>query len=155
MTPTSSHQLLGWTARWTAGAHARESRREERLFNDRWADLLAGREGEEWVEHRSADHGLSTIVRTCFFDDFLQRVTGQHAIRQVVLLAAGLDTRAFRLTWPEHTRLFELDQPQVLKDKEQVLTAAGAQPTCKRKTIEVDLTGPWREKLLKAGFNSH
>ncbi len=151
----SPDHALGSTARWTAGARARESRREDRLFNDRWAATLAGREGEEWVEHRSGDNGISIIVRTRFFDDFLQRVTGQHAIRQIVLMAAGLDTRAFRLTWPEQTRLFELDQSQVLQSKEQVLTAAGAQPTCERKTMEVDLIGPWRETLLQTGFHSH
>ncbi len=151
---TSSHQLLGLTARWTAGARARESRREDRLFNDRWADLLASKEGQEWVEHQSADHGTSIIVRTRFFDDFLGRVTGKPPIRQVVLLAAGLDTRAFRLTWPEHTRLFELDQPQVLEYKEQMLNSAGAQPTCERKTIPLDLTTSWREALLQADFHA-
>ncbi len=147
--------ILGLTARWTAGARARESRREDRLFNDGWAAALAGEEGEEWIEHRSGDNGISITVRTRFFDDFLQRVTSQHAIRQIVLMAAGLDTRAFRLSWPEQTRLFELDQPQVLKAKEQVLTAAAAQPTCERKMREVDLTGPWREALLQADFHSH
>ncbi len=151
---TSSHHLLGLTARWTAGARARENLREDRLFSDRWAAALAGKEGEEWVEHRSIDKGISIIVRTRFFDDFLQRVTGQYAIRQVVLMAAGLDTRAFRLTWPEHMRLFELDQPEVLEYKEQALTAAGAQPTCERKAIPVDLTTSWSEALLQAGFHS-
>jgi methyltransferase (TIGR00027 family) len=103
--------VLGSTARWTAGVRAKESLREDRLFHDRWAAALAGKEGEEWVEHRSGDNGISITVRTRFLDDFLQRVTGQQAIRQVVLLAAGLDTRAFRLTWPEQTQLFELDHP--------------------------------------------
>lgn len=152
-TPTPDH-LLGSTARWTAGVRARESMREDRLFNDPWAAALAGQEGAEWVEHRSGDNGLSITLRTRFFDDFLQRVTDQHALRQVVLLAAGLDTRAFRLNWPNQTRLFELDQPHVLRYKEQILTAASAQPTCERKTIEVDLTGPWQETLLKNGFDA-
>jgi methyltransferase (TIGR00027 family) len=148
-----SDQILGSTARWTAGVRARESLREDHLFHDRWAAALAGKEGEEWAEHRSGDNGVSITIRTRFFDDFLQRVTGQDAIRQVVLMAAGLDMRAFRLTWPERTQLFELDQPQVLEYKEQVLTAAGAQPTCERKTIAVDLTAAWRESLLTAGFH--
>lgn len=151
---TSSHHRLGLTARWTAGARARESQREDRLFDDRWADLLAGRKGKEWVEQQSSDTGLTIIVRTRFFDDFLGQVTGLSAIRQVVLLAAGLDTRAYRLTWPEHTRLFELDQPQVLEYKEQVLTEALAQPACERKTIPVDLTASWSEALLQAGFQA-
>jgi methyltransferase (TIGR00027 family) len=151
---TSSHHRLGLTARWTAGARARESQREDRLFNDPWARLLAGEEGKEWTERQSADRGASVIVRTRFFDDFLQRATVQHALRQIVLVAAGLDTRASRITWPEHTRFFELDQPHVLEYKEQVLTEAGAQPTCERKTLPVDLTTSWREALVQAGFQS-
>lgn len=149
---TSSYHHLGVTARHTAAARAQESQRPDRLFNDRWAEQLAGREGKEWVEHQSIDSGISIIVRTRFFDDFLKRVMETFPIRQVVLLAAGLDTRAYRLPWPDHTRLFELDQPQVLEYKEQVLTEAGAQPMCERKVIPVDLTGTWFEALLQAGF---
>jgi len=162
----SASDLLGLTAWWAAHARAKESRRADRLFNDHWAaalagtgcdDLwaaaLAGTESKEWVEQWSNDDGVSTIVRTRFFDDFLQRVTDQDAIRQVVLMAAGLDTRAFRLNWPAQTHLFELDQPRVLKHKGEVLAAAAAQPTCERQTVAVDLTGPWREMLLKTGFN--
>jgi methyltransferase (TIGR00027 family) len=104
---------LGVTARHTAAARAQESQRPDRLFTDRWAEQLAGREGKEWVERQSPDHGLSIIVRTRFFDDFLMRAIAASPIRQVVLLAAGLDTRAFRLPWPENLRLFELDQPPV------------------------------------------
>jgi len=147
--------LLGSTARWSAGVRARESLREDRLFNDPWAAALAGVEGQEWAEYRSGDDGVSIAIRTRFFDDFLQRVTGEHAIRQVVLMAAGLDTRAFRLSWPEKTRFFELDQPQVLQYKEQILRSAGAQPACERHAIEVDLTGPWTETLITAGFDPH
>ncbi len=147
------NNVLGSTARWTAGVRAKESLREDCLFNDPWAAALAGKEGKEWAEHRSGDNGVSIAVRTRFFDDFLQRVTNEHMIRQVVLMAAGLDTRAFRLTWPEQTQLFELDQPQVLKYKEQILGSAGAQPTCKRHTIAVDLTDPWTETLIMTGFD--
>jgi len=150
----SPDHVLGSTARWTAGVRAKESLREDRLLHDPWAAALAGKEGQEWVEHRSGDNGNSIALRTRFFDDFLQRITSQQAIRQVVLLAAGLDTRAFRLTWPAQTRLFELDQAQVLKDKEQVLSEALAQPTCERRTIAVDLSDSWRERLLSAGFDS-
>jgi methyltransferase (TIGR00027 family) len=150
----SANPLLGLTARHTAAARARESQREDRLFNDRWAEQLSGKEGREWIEHQAEDHGISVIVRTRFFDDFLGSVTGEPPILQVVLLAAGLDTRAYRLTWPEHTRLFELDQPEVLSYKELVLNAAGAKPACERKVILVDLTTPWSEALFQAGFDS-
>ena len=154
MSDKGTPDLLGSTARWTAGVRARESLRQDRLFNDPWAAALAGTQGEEWAAHRAGDFGASTMtVRTRFFDDFLQRITDQHAIRQIVLMAVGLDTRAFRLSWPEQTRLFELDQPQVLKYKEQILSSAGAQPTCERHTLEVDLTGSWTEALIKTGFD--
>lgn len=150
----TSHQWLGSTARWTAAVRARESAGEDRLFDDPWAAALAGKEGAEWIEPRSADSVVPMVIRTRFFDDFLQRITLQSAIRQVVLMAAGLDTRAFRLNWPEGTRLFELDQSPVLKYKEQVLRSAGARPACQRQTIEADLTGPWKERLIKAGFDA-
>jgi len=71
-----------------------------------------------------------------------------------VLMAAGLDTRAFRLSWPAGTRLFELDQPSVLNYKEQILHSAGAQPACERQAIGADLTAPWQERLVQAGFDS-
>ena len=145
--------LLGSTAHWTASVRAKESAREDRLFDDPWAAALAGKEGEEWIEHRSADSVMPMVIRTRFFDEFLQRISQQDGIRQVVLMAAGLDTRAFRLNWPEQTRLFELDQPPVLKYKEQVLRSAGAQPACTRLAIKVNLTAPWKEAHIRSGFD--
>ena len=147
-------ELLGATARWTAAVRARESVREDRLFYDPWAAALAGQEGEAWIEGRTADSVAPIALRTRFFDDFLQRMVLQGTIRQVVLMAAGLDTRAFRLSWPAGTRLFELDQAPVLNYKKQILHSAGAQPACERQVIEVDLTAPWQEQLVRAGFDS-
>jgi methyltransferase (TIGR00027 family) len=152
---TSSGQLLGLTARWTAGVRARESAREDRLFEDPWAEALTGKEGAEWLAQRPEDSTLPMAIRARFFDDFLQDVSRQYAIRQVVLMAAGLDTRAFRLDWPAGTCLFELDQPEVLQYKERVLHAAGAWPTCQRQLVEADLTCPWQEKLTQSGFDPH
>ena len=149
----SPQQLLASTAYWTAAVRARESMREDRLFQDPWAATLAGKEGKEWIEHRSEDSVVAMVLRTRYFDDFLQRISRQYAIRQIVLMAAGLDTRAYRLTWPAKTQLFELDQPAVLQYKDQVLASTGAQTHCERHTIAVDLTGPWKQMLMKAGFN--
>ena len=146
-------QLLASTARWTAAVRARESLREDRLFQDPWAATLAGKEGQEWIEHRSDDSVVAMVLRTRFFDDFLQRIANQYAIKQILLMAAGLDTRAYRLTWPAQTRLFELDQSPVLHYKDQVLASVSAQPNCVRHTIAVNLTGQWKETLIKAGFN--
>ncbi len=150
---TSSNDLLALTARWTASVRAMESKRPDGLLKDPWAASLAGPEGEAWIEQRSAESVLPIVIRTRYFDDFLQRISGQEGIRQIVLLGAGLDTRAFRLGWPDRTWLFELDQPSVLAYKENSLRAAGAQPRCERKAIEGDLSFSWKEALLKNGYD--
>jgi methyltransferase (TIGR00027 family) len=149
----SSAQLLGLTSRWTAAVRARESARADRLFEDPWAEALTGKEGAEWIAQRPEDSTVPMVIRTRFFDDFLLDIARRHAIRQVVLMAAGLDTRAFRLDWPAGTCLFELDQPEVLQYKQEVLRLAGAQPACQRQLIEADLTSPWQEKLTHSGFD--
>ncbi len=150
---TKLEELLGATARWTAAVRAKEGAREDRLFYDPWAAALAGQEGQAWIEARSEDSTVAMVLRTRFFDDALQGMAAQDAIRQVVLMAAGLDTRAFRLSWPAGTRLFELDQAPVLKYKERILHSEGAQPACERQMIEADLTAPWHERLIQAGFD--
>ncbi len=144
---------LGATATWTAAVRAGESARDDRLFDDPWAAALAGPAGMDWLAQRPPGSSLSIALRTRYFDDFLQRVCAEAGLRQVVLLAAGLDTRAYRLDWPPGTRLFELDQAPVLGYKETVLQAQGAQPACDRRTIPADLTGPWEDLLLAAGYD--
>ena len=143
---------LGSTAIWTAAARALESMREDRLFDDPWAAALAGRDGAAWAANRLPDSLAPIILRIRFFDDFLQHVTMDNAIRQVVLMAAGLDTCTYRLPWPTGTSVFELDQPAVLQQKEQILHSAGAKTACARHSIAADLTGPWKEALIEAGF---
>lgn len=140
------------TARWTAAVRAQESARTDALFVDPWAAALAREEGMNWLAARPPGSGLPMAIRTRYFDDWLLRVAGETRIRQVVLLAAGLDTRAFRLAWPAGTHLFEVDKAAVLHDKAQALAAAGAQPACTRTVIEADLTAPWTASLLAAGF---
>jgi len=149
----ASGKLLEATAFWTASVRARESAREDHLFEDPWAAALAGNAGAEWIEQRSADSVIPITIRTKYFDDFLQRIVQQSDIQQIVLVAAGLDTRAFRLGWKEGTRLFELDQPEVMKYKEEVLSASGAQPRCERRVVGKDLTEAWEEALVANGFD--
>jgi methyltransferase (TIGR00027 family) len=72
----------------------------------------------------------------------------------VVILAAGLDTRAFRLTWPAGVRLFELDTPEVLTFKEQVLAERDATLACQRVAISTDLRQDWPAAVVQAGFHS-
>jgi methyltransferase (TIGR00027 family) len=71
----------------------------------------------------------------------------------VVLVAAGLDTRAFRLAWPSGTRLFEVDLPEVLGFKDKVLAAHGASPSCERVVVRADLREDWAAALREAGFD--
>ena len=110
--------MLASTASWTAGVRARETKREDRLFEDPLAESLAGEAGAAWIAQRPTDSTLPIVLRTRFFDDFLIRITREHNIQQVVLVGAGYDTRAFRLKWPEGTTLFEIDQAEVLTRKQ-------------------------------------
>jgi methyltransferase (TIGR00027 family) len=145
--------LLGATARWTAAVRAREHARPDPLFRDPWAEALAGAEGRAWLEARAEGMVVPIILRIRYFDDFLLHVTREEGVRQVIILAAGLDTRGYRLDWPEGTRLFELDRSSVLEHKERVLTDSRAAPTCDRRPVVADLTLAWREALLAAGFD--
>lgn len=146
-----------------AAARARESDRLDRLFDDPLAAALAGPEGFAWLDNMEPVAWLGglgpelyIIVRTRFFDDFLLRVCRSTGTRQVVLLAAGMDARAFRLDWPPQTRLYELDWPEVLATKDTIITHAGAYPTCERRTIGVDLSIPsWSRALCDAGYQAH
>ncbi len=150
--------LLATTACWTAAIRAQESEREDRLFDDPWAAALAGPEGPAWLERMAGELGTSSndsvVVRTRFFDDFLQRTTNNYPVRQVVLVAAGMDTRAFRLRWPEGTELFELDRPELQELKAQRLALVRAKPTCGYHMVGVDLEASWTEALSSAGFDA-
>ncbi len=144
-------QLLGSTARWTAAVRSQETAREDALVHDPWAAVLAGEEGRAWLAERPAGSILPIVLRTRYFDDFLRRAAAA-GLRQFVLLAAGLDTRAYRLAWPAGTTLYEIDQAPVMQHKEAVLAEAGAQPACARRTVAADLTEPWTDRLTAAGF---
>ena len=91
-------------------------------------------------------------VRTRFFDDFLIAAS-EAGIRQAVILAAGLDTRGYRLPWPAGTVVFEVDQPQVIEFKTSTLDGLGAVPTATRKTVAIDLRDDWPAALRGAGFD--
>ena len=133
---------------------AGETRRPDRLLDDPWAAALAGPHGEDWLGERAGSPALADmVIRARFFDDFLRRVTGTGEVRQVVLLAAGLDTRGYRLSWPDRVQVFELDQPGVLDRKQDILDGAGARPRCARRAVGADLTGRWTTALLDAGFD--
>jgi methyltransferase (TIGR00027 family) len=134
------------TAIGVARLRALESRRPDRLFDDPYAAAF--------VPEGTADAATDSVfrqhvaVRTRFYDDYLLT----SGCRQVVLLAAGLDTRAFRLPWPPGIRLFELDLPELVAYKEDVLASRRAEPRCERTVIGVDLRDDWPARLVSAGF---
>jgi methyltransferase (TIGR00027 family) len=151
---------LGKTALGMAAVRAAESKREDRLFDDPYAQLFLdampfrlanGGDGTPSSDTKTASVGTlfasHATIRTRFFDEYLLG----SGCRQIVLLAAGLDTRAFRLAWPSETRLFELDLPNVLEFKETVL--AGHEAVCERVTLPVDLRDNWPAYLATAGFD--
>jgi methyltransferase (TIGR00027 family) len=150
---------VGRTALGVAAVRAQESGRPDRLFDDPLAasfvaavpDAFPGR-AERTGEQRSvgAAFAAHAVLRTRFYDDYLLAAgTGQ-----VVLLAAGLDTRAFRLPWPTRPRVFELDLPEVLAFKQTVLDARAATPAGPRITVAADLSSPdWPDRLVAGGFD--
>jgi methyltransferase (TIGR00027 family) len=91
-------------------------------------------------------------VRTRFFDDFFIGAT-EDGVRQAVILASGLDTRAYRLRWPAGTVVYEIDQPQVIAFKTNTLADLGATPTADRRAIAIDLRDDWPAALADGGFD--
>ncbi|HEX3488055.1 MAG TPA: SAM-dependent methyltransferase [Streptosporangiaceae bacterium] len=160
---------VGRTALGVARIRATESARADRLFDDPFAAAFAAAAPADQAPADQAPDGqppadgqppgapgsrlgFHVVIRTRFYDDYLLGAAGA-GCGQVVLVAAGLDCRAFRLDWPGGLRLFELDQPDVLDFKEAVLAGVGARPRCQRQTIPVDLRGDWPAALTGAGFD--
>ena len=152
---------VGATSRWIAAARALETETDTPLFSDPYARALAGDEGFVLLAEMrramgptagTAGPDLYLSLRTRFLDDALLNVVRERAITQVVLLAAGMDTRAFRLPWPDGVVVYELDRDDVFNSKESVLARSGATPACDRRVIRVDLAQDWIPGLLAAGF---
>ncbi|GAA4838380.1 SAM-dependent methyltransferase [Saccharopolyspora rosea] len=148
---------VGITALMVAVARATESRRDDALVHDPYAAVLAEASGAPQVaaaeQHANWDDTTQYIgLRSRYFDDFFRRAADEGA-RQAVVLASGLDTRAFRLDWPEGFRVFEIDQPKVLEFKDTALADRGVQPRCERTAVPVDLREDWPAALRSAGFD--
>ncbi len=92
-------------------------------------------------------------VRTRHFDRLFTDA-GAAGIRQAVILAAGLDARAYRLQWPDGTTVYEVDQPEVIDFKSRTLAALGARPKADRRTVAIDLRDDWLNALRDNGFDS-
>ncbi|QWF81333.1 SAM-dependent methyltransferase [Amycolatopsis sp. CA-230715] len=157
MTETSLPPV-GRTAVGVAGLRAQEQLRQDKLFDDPYSAALfeAGRArvaaaGPPTAQRQAFGQLFATqvVIRTRFYDDYLLG----SGCTQVVLLAAGLDARAFRLAWPDGTRLFEVDFPEVLGFKGSVLTEQRAEPRCERVEVPADLREDWASALGDAGFD--
>lgn len=144
---------LGATARWTAAVRAGERGRADALVDDPWAELLAGEEGMAWLAARTPESVVPIVIRTRFFDDWLRSVAVEGPLRQVVLLGAGLDTRAWRLPWPDGATVFEVDRLGTLAAKTGELALAGAVAGCDRRVVDGDLASDWGVRLVAAGFD--
>jgi methyltransferase (TIGR00027 family) len=156
---------VGSTALFVAAARALEAQKPDpaavdpyaevfcRAVGGEWADLLDGNAPEHPLKTEFGEHFVNFQgLRTRYFDTYF-RAAAADGVRQVVLLAAGLDSRAYRLAWPDDTVVFELDQPQVLEFKRETLGQHGAVPTAKRREIAVDLRNYWPQALRDNGFD--
>jgi methyltransferase (TIGR00027 family) len=128
------------TARWVAWYRAMESERPDAIFRDPWARALAGDQGERIVKdlRRGEATAWAMIVRTALFDELILRELDGHRVDLVVNLAAGLDTRPWRLDLPGKIRWVDVDLPGILDHK--LATLAGAEPRCTYEAVKVDLT---------------
>ena len=128
---------VGATALFVAASRALEANKPNPLVVDpyaetfcravggEWADVLDGKAPENKLMSEFGAHFVNyQAARTKYFDDYFYAAADAGA-RQIVIPAAGLDSRAYRLAWPEGTVVFELDQPQVLEFKKEVLTGSG------------------------------
>ncbi len=153
---------VGYTALMVAGWRAVHAVNPDPLAEDPYAKLFIAASGDPYWTGQLADppssQNATTFprlygVQTRFFDDFFVASTG-NGIRQAVIVAAGLDSRAYRLTWPAGTTVFEVDQPAVLEFKTRVLADQGVPPAAVRKDVAADLRDDWGAALRAAGFDA-
>ena len=166
---------VGVTATMVAAARAVASRVDRPLIDDPYAEPLVRAVGVDLLTrlatgevnagdlndvHDGATGSAGAMsrmvdnmaVRTKFFDEFFLDATNA-GIKQVVILASGLDSRAYRLPWPAQTVVYEVDQPQVIEFKTRTLAQLDAAPTADRRVVAVDLRDDWPAALRTAGFD--
>jgi methyltransferase (TIGR00027 family) len=160
---------VGATATMVAAARAMASTADRPLIDDPFAEPLVRAVGVDLFTllasgdlrpedlDDDADAGMQRMtdnmaIRTKFFDEFFLGATAA-GIRQAVILASGLDSRAYRLRWPAGTTVYEIDQPEVIDFKTRTLAGLGAEPTADRRTVAIDLRNDWPTALAQAGFD--
>src|ERR1700733_6260093 len=160
---------VGATATMVAAARAVASSDANPIINDPFAAPLVRAVGLDFFrrlvdgevalseETDSSERDLqletdSIAVRTRFFDDFFLNAA-RDGIHQAVILAAGLDARAYRLSWPNGSVVYEVDQPQVIEFKTATMSSLGAAPSAERRTVSIDLREDWPAALRSSGFD--
>jgi methyltransferase (TIGR00027 family) len=160
---------VGATATMVAAARAVATRSPDPLISDPFAESLVKAVGIDFfarlaggeLQPRDIDDDAvrdvqqmvdAMAVRTRYFDQFFTHAADAGA-RQAVILASGLDSRAYRLRWPAGTTVFEVDQPEVIDFKTVTLTDLGATPTADRRAVAADLRQDWPATLRQAGFD--
>jgi len=159
---------VGATATMVAAGRALASKEANPLIHDPYAEPLVRAVGIDFftklvdgdIPTTDVDDGDAAAlitgamaVRTRFFDDFFLEATSS-GVQQAVILASGLDSRAYRLSWPDGTVVYEIDQPKVIEAKTAAMTGIGATPTAERRAVAVDLRDDWAEALRGAGFDA-
>ena len=136
------------TARWIATYRAMESERPDALFRDPFARRLGGERGEEIVAtlRNGRQSAWALVVRTAVFDEIIRERVASGGVDLVVNLAAGLDTRAWRLELPPTLRWVDVDLPGILRYKAEHMR--GETPRCRYETVEADLTDAGRRDAL-------
>lgn len=152
---------VGYTALLVAGWRALHAMSAQPLVRDDYAKHFITASADPYLTGLLADPGTSEGatafprqygVQTRFFDEFFSSAAGR-GIRQAVIVAAGLDSRAYRLNWPSGTTVFEVDQPKVLEFKQRVLAEHAAVPAARRLEVAADLRDDWSIPLRAAGFD--
>jgi methyltransferase (TIGR00027 family) len=163
---------VGATATMVASGRARASRAENALIEDRFAEPLVRAVGIDFftrwangeldsveIDIAGAPWGMQRMTdvqaaRTRYIDAFFADATDAAGIRQVVILASGLDARGYRMAWPPGMTVFEIDQPQVIEFKTATMAELGAEPTADVRAVPIDLRHDWPSALRKAGFDT-
>ncbi|WP_235213273.1 SAM-dependent methyltransferase [Amycolatopsis sp. MJM2582] len=154
---------VGTTATMAATARAMATRADRSLIDDPFAEPLVRAVGVDSLTRLASGETAPgelveqvwidvAKVRTKFYDEFFLDAT-EAGIAQVVILASGLDSRAYRLPWPAGTVVYELDQPQVIEFKTRTLAELGAEPTADRRAVAADLRADWPAALGAVGFD--
>jgi methyltransferase (TIGR00027 family) len=158
---------VGATATMVAAARAAASRRPHPVIDDPFAeplvravglDLFSKVAGGE-LDFADVDDGAgfprmvdTFAARARFYDDYFAQA-GSAGLRQVVIVASGLDARPYRLSWPAGTTLYEIDQPEVIEFKTTTLSELGAVPGAEHRPVGIDLREDWPAALQSAGFD--